>query len=149
MTMIGRIRILGALVATVVMTVAVTSAPPALAQARTWRASHQFPGGKGDVRDDMVQMIAKEVTGAKDGLDIQVYPGASLFKPNDQWDALAKGQLDIALFPLDYASGKVAAFSATLMPGLIRSAERAKRINQSPFMTDMRKIIEDHGVMVL
>ena len=48
-------------------------------------------------------------------------PGASLFKPNDQWDALVNGQLDIALFPLDYASGKVAAFSATLMPGLIRS----------------------------
>ncbi|HEY5217370.1 MAG TPA: ABC transporter substrate-binding protein, partial [Pseudolabrys sp.] len=26
----------------------------------TLKASHQFPGGKGDVRDDMVQMIAKE-----------------------------------------------------------------------------------------
>ena len=25
----------------------------------TLRASHQFPGGKGDIRDDMVQMIAK------------------------------------------------------------------------------------------
>ena len=32
----------------------------ASAQAQvTLRASHQFPGGKGDVRDDMVQMIAK------------------------------------------------------------------------------------------
>ena len=29
------------------------------AQAQTLKASHQFPGGKGDVRDDMVQMIAK------------------------------------------------------------------------------------------
>ena len=26
----------------------------------TLRASHQFPGGKGDVRDDMVQMIARD-----------------------------------------------------------------------------------------
>jgi TRAP-type C4-dicarboxylate transport system substrate-binding protein len=115
----------------------------------TWRASHQFPGGKGDVRDDMVRMIAKEVGDAKVDLQIQVYPGASLFKPNDQWDALGRGQLDITLFPLDYASGKVPAFSATLMPGLIRSPERAKRINASPFMTDMRKIISDHGVIVL
>jgi len=32
------------------------------------RASHQFPGGKGDVRDDMVLMIAKEAKAA--GVDL-------------------------------------------------------------------------------
>ncbi len=115
----------------------------------TLRASHQFPGGKGDVRDDMVQMIAKDVAAANVGLNIQVYPGASLFKPNDQWDAMVNGQLDITLFPLDYASGKVPAFSATLMPGLIRSQDRAKRVNASPFMTDVRAEIEKHGAIVL
>jgi TRAP-type C4-dicarboxylate transport system substrate-binding protein len=119
------------------------------ASATTLRASHQFPGGKGDVRDDMVQMIAREAKAANVDLNVQVYPGASLFKPGDQWNALVNGQLDISLFPLDYASGKVPAFSATLMPGLIRSNERAKRINQSLFMTEMRKIIADHGVIVL
>src|SRR5450756_2535262 len=52
----------------------------ASAQAQvTMKASHQFPGGKGDVRDDMVQMIAKEAKAANVGLEIQVYPGASLF----------------------------------------------------------------------
>ncbi|HUJ01018.1 MAG TPA: TRAP transporter substrate-binding protein DctP, partial [Usitatibacter sp.] len=115
----------------------------------TLRASHQFPGGKGDVRDDMVQMIAKEVKAANVGINIQVYPGASLFKPNDQWNAMVNGQLDIALFPLDYASGKVPTFSATLMPGLIRSQARAKRINHSKFMKDVRAEIEKHGVIVL
>ena len=113
------------------------------------KASHQFPGGKGDVRDDMVQIIAKEAKAANVGLDIQVYPGASLFKPNDQWNAAVNGQLDITLFPLDYASGKVRAFSATLMPGLIRSQERAKRINNSQFMKDIRAEIEKRGVIVL
>jgi TRAP-type transport system periplasmic protein len=113
------------------------------------KASHQFPGGKGDVRDDMVQMIAKEAKGANVGLDVQVYPGASLFKPNQQWNAMVNGQLDISLFPLDYASGKVPSFSATLMPGLIRSQERAKRINNSPFMTDVRDEIDKNGVIVL
>jgi TRAP-type C4-dicarboxylate transport system substrate-binding protein len=113
------------------------------------KASHQFPGGKGDVRDDMVQMIAKEVKDADVGIDIQVYPGASLFKPNDQWNAMVNGQLDITLFPLDYASGKVRTFSATLMPGLIRSQERAKRVNNSQFMTDIRAEIGKHGVIVL
>jgi len=115
----------------------------------TLRASHQFPGGKGDVRDDMVQILAKELAAANVGVTVQVYPGASLFKPNDQWNATANGQLDITLFPLDYASGKVPVFSATLMPGLIRSQERAKRVNQSQFMKDIRAEIEKRGVIVL
>jgi len=115
----------------------------------TLRASHQFPGGKGDVRDDMVVMIAKEAQAANVGLTIQVYPGASLFKPNDQWNAIANGQLDLTLFPLDYASGKVPVFSATLMPGLIRSQERAKRVNQSDFMKQIRAEIEKRGAIVL
>src|SRR5512139_1007541 len=135
---------------TVLATAAAAILISASAQAQmTMKASHQFPGGKGDVRDDMVQMIAKEVGAANVGVNIQVYPGASLFKPNDQWNAMVNGQLDITLFPLDYASGKVPAFSATLMPGLIRSQERAKRINNSQFMKDMRAEIEKHGVIVL
>jgi len=132
------------------LAVAAVIAAPLGAQAETvLRASHQFPGGKGDVRDDMVQMIAKEAKAANVDLAVQVYPGASLFKPNQQWDALVNGQLDIALFPLDYASGKVPTFSATLMPGLIRSQDRAKRINASQFMTDIRAEIEKNGVIVL
>jgi TRAP-type C4-dicarboxylate transport system substrate-binding protein len=113
------------------------------------RASHQFPGGKGDVRDEMVQMIAREAKAAGVDLDIQVYPGAALFKPNEQWNALVNGQLDISSFPLDYASGKVRDFGATLMPGLVRSHERAARMNTSPFMKDIRAKIDQAGVVVL
>jgi TRAP-type transport system periplasmic protein len=137
-------------ISTILATAAALIVLSAATQAQvTLKASHQFPGGKGDVRDDMVQMIAKEAKAANVGLDIQVYPGAALFKPNDQWNATANGQLDITLFPLDYASGKVPVFSATLMPGLIRSQERAKRINNSQFMKDIRAEIEKRGVIVL
>lgn len=129
--------------------VAVLAMPAAAHSQLVLKASHQFPGGKGDVRDDMIQMIAKEVKAANVGLDMQVYPGASLFKPMQQWDAMVNGQLDISLFPPDYASDKVPAFSATLMPALIRSQDRAKRINDSKFMTDMRAEIDNNGVIVL
>ena len=115
----------------------------------TLKASHQFPGGKGDPRDEMVQIIAKEAKAANVGLEIQVYPGASLFKPNDQWNAMVNGQLDISAFPLDYASGKVRAFGATLMPGLVRSHDRAARLANSPFMKDIKDKIEKAGVIVL
>jgi TRAP-type C4-dicarboxylate transport system substrate-binding protein len=115
----------------------------------TLRASHQFPGGKGDVRDEMVQIIAREAKAANVGLEIQVFPGAALFKPNEQWNAMVNGQLDISSFPLDYASGKVRDFGVTLMPGLVRSHERAQRMNDSQFMKEIKAKIEKAGVIVL
>src|SRR5438309_8824707 len=115
----------------------------------TLKASHQFPGGKGDARDEMVQIIARDAKAANIGLDVQVYPGASLFKPNDQWNAMVNGQLDMSSFPLDYASGKVGAFSATLMPALVRNHERAARLNNSPFMQEIKAKIDKAGVVVL
>jgi TRAP-type C4-dicarboxylate transport system substrate-binding protein len=91
----------------------------ASAGAATLKASHQWPGGKGDVRDEMVQIIAKEVEKAGVDLTIKIYPGKSLFKPKEQWNAMVKGQLDIS------------------------------RLNSSPFMDDIKKIINDAGVVVL
>ena len=121
----------------------------ALAAPTVLRASHQFPGGRGDVRDEMVQIIARDAKAASVELEVQVYPGASLFKPNEQWNALVNGQLDISSFPLDYASGKQRAFGATLMPGLVRSHERAQRVNTSAFMKEIKAQIDKAGVVVL
>ena len=122
---------------------------PAGAADMRLKASHQWPGGKGDVRDEMVQILAREVEKADVGLKIQVYPGRSLYKPKEQWGAMVKGQLDISAFPLDYASGRVPQFSATLMPGLVRNHDRARRLNNSPFMQDIKKLIDEAGVVVL
>jgi TRAP-type transport system periplasmic protein len=136
--------------ATLLAGAAAICALTAAAHAQTvLKASHQFPGGKGDPRDEMVQIIAKDAKAANVGLDIQVYPGSSLFKPNDQWNAMVNGQLDISSFPLDYASGKVRDFGATLMPGLVRSHERAALIDESPFMKDIKAKVEKAGVIVL
>ena len=142
MTRLEWMGMLGALAATAL-------AGSVLAASATLRASHQFPGGKGDVRDEMVQIIAREAKAANVGLEVQVFPGAALFKPNEQWNALVNGQLDISSFPLDYASGKVRAFGVTLMPGLVRSHERAARLNDSAFMKEIRSKIEKAGVIVL
>jgi len=113
------------------------------------RASHQFPGGQGDPRDEMVQIIAREVKAADVGLEIQVFPGASLYKPNEQWGAVTRGQLDMTAFPLDYASGRVPQFSATLMPGLVRNYDHADRLNKSEFMDDIKALVEKSGAIVI
>jgi TRAP-type C4-dicarboxylate transport system substrate-binding protein len=128
-------------------------AAPAIAvsvSAETLKASHQWPGGKGDVRDEMVQIIAREVANADVGLDVQVYPAKSLYKPKEQWGAMVKGQLDISAFPLAYdAAGRHPEFDATLMPGLVKNHDHAKRLNDSPFMEQIKGIIDEAGVVVL
>lgn len=141
-----RMRIL---ISATAFSVAAAMAGTAAAQTVTLKASHQWPGGKGDARDEMVQIIAREVAKSDVGLEIQVYPGASLFKPTEQWNAMVRGQLDISAFPLDYASGRHPQFSATLMPGLVKNHDHALRLNDSPFMEDIKKIINDAGVVVL
>lgn len=113
------------------------------------RVSHQFPGGQGDPRDEMVQILAKEVEAANVGLKMQVFPASSLYKPAEQWGALTRGQLDMSAFPLDYASGRVPQFSITLMPGLVHNYDHAKRLNKSPFMDDIKAIIERNGAVVI
>lgn len=125
------------------------AAMPLTAGAEVLKASHQFPGGKGDARDEMVQMIAKDVAEADVDLEIRVYPGESLYKAKEQWSAVTSGQLDMTSFPLDYAAGRVPQFSVTLMPGLVRNHERARRLNDSSFMEELHKMIEDAGAVVL
>ncbi len=130
-------------------TAAFAVAGSAVAADLTLKASHQWPGGKGDVRDEMVQIIAREVEKANVGLKVQVYPGKSLYKPKEQWGAMVKGRLDISAFPLAYAAGRHPEFDATLMPGLVKNHDHAKRLNDSPFMADIKKVINDAGVVVL
>lgn len=129
---------------------AVLAAISSAASAETvLKASHQFPGGKGDVRDEMVQMIARDVAAANVDLTIKVYPGASLVKAQEQWKAMLSGQIDMTSFPLDYASGFHPQFGATLMPGLVKGHAHARRINDSAFLKDIKGIIEQGGVKVL
>src|SRR3546814_17085507 len=116
-----------AIVSTTAMVVAVVLAGVANAAGVDVKASHHWPGCNGDPRDQMVHNIAREVAAADVGLEVQVYPGASLFKPTEQWNAMVQGQLDISAFPLDYASGRHPQFSAPLMPGMVKKHDHADR----------------------
>jgi TRAP-type C4-dicarboxylate transport system substrate-binding protein len=116
---------------------------------RVLSASHQFPGGVGDVRDEMVQIIAREVAAAEVGLEMRIYPAQSLFRAREQWRALQTGQLDVSAFALDYAGGRHPEFHLTLMPGLVRNHDHAQRLNDSEFMERLKAIAWDAGVMVL
>jgi TRAP-type C4-dicarboxylate transport system substrate-binding protein len=124
------------------------------AYAVTLKASHQWPGtpradGSFDPRHEMVQIIADEVKKANVDIDIRIYPAKSLYKPKEQWKPMTTGQLDISAFPLGYASKFHPEFDATLMPGTVKNHDHALRFNKSPMMTEIKKIINDAGVVVL
>jgi TRAP-type C4-dicarboxylate transport system substrate-binding protein len=126
---------------------AVFSVGQLLAQNLVLRASHQWP--QGDPRDATLRLIASEVAKAGVGLEIAVYPGASLFRPREQWRALTKGLLDMTMLPLEFAAGRHPQFQLALMPGLVRSHERAARLNHSPFMVELRGLAEALGARVI
>ena len=120
----------------------------------TLKASHQWPGtpradGSYDVRHEMVQIIADEMKKANVGVDVRVYPAKSLYKPKEQWKPMTTGQLDISAFPLAYAAKFHPEFDITLMPGMVKNHKHALRVNKSPMMDEIRKIMDDAGVIVL
>ncbi|MEL6482490.1 MAG: ABC transporter substrate-binding protein, partial [Pseudomonadota bacterium] len=73
------------------------------ASAEELRLSHQW--STSDVRHKVAEIVANHVKEADVGLDIQIFPSKSLFKPREQYKPLARGQLDMTVFPLAYAGG--------------------------------------------
>ncbi len=116
-------------------------------EAKELRLSHQW--STKDVRHQVAQIVADEVKAADVGLDIQIFPSKSLFKPREQYKPLSRGQLDMTVLPLAYAAGQRPAYNLTLMPGLVKNHDHAARLNESPFMEEIEKIMAEDDVMVL
>ncbi|MEM6482297.1 MAG: ABC transporter substrate-binding protein, partial [Pseudomonadota bacterium] len=111
------------------------------------RVSHQW--SEGDIRHKVAQMVADEVAAADVGLEITIFPSQSLFKAREQYKPLARGQVDMIVFPLSYAGGLRDAYNLTLMPGLVKNHDHAARLNESPFMEEIEGIMAEDDVMVL
>lgn len=108
-----------------------------IADARELRLSHQW--STEDVRHKVAQIVADHVAEANVDLDVKIFPSGSLFKAREQYKPLSRGQLDMTVFPLSYAGGQRPEYNLTLMPGLVKNHDHAKRLNESAFM----KAIED------
>ena len=89
-------KLAAAVLAAAVLAAGLHSSIAGAQETRVLRASHQFPGGVGDLRDEMVRIVARMVNDADVGLEIQIYPGQSLYRAREQWAGLVSGQLDIS-----------------------------------------------------
>lgn len=115
------------------------------ARSMTLKVSHQFAAG--DVRDMMGRVFGDMVTKRTNGeIKFRHYPAKSLFKPKDQWDAMRKGALDMAVFPLDYASGKVPQLSITLMPCSVANIKQGLTWRNKPIGKKVGALMEQNGV---
>ena len=130
-----------------VAAIAVAAGVAGTASAKELRLSHQW--STSDVRHKVAQIVADEVAAANVDLTIKIFPSKSLFKPREQYKPLSRGQLDMTVFPLSYAGGQRPEFNLTLMPGLVKNHDHAARLNDSPFMGELAKLMAEDDVMVL
>jgi TRAP-type C4-dicarboxylate transport system substrate-binding protein len=120
----------------------------------TLRLSHQWPepaGEEGDFRSVLAQRFADQVAEETNGqVTVQVFPGNSLVASStEQYDAMMQDAVELSVFPLDYASGRVPEFSVTLMPALVRTHAEAQAWQTAPIGDRIREIVDEAGIRVL
>ena len=118
------------------------------------RLSHQWPAATGgedsDFRSELAQQFADKVAEATDDqVKVQIFPGSSLVESTEQYDAMMEGAVDMSVFPLDYASGRVPDFSVTLMPALVRNHEDAQAWQDAEIGKRVAEVMDENGIKVL
>lgn len=122
---------------------AAATALPAAAQ--TWTASHQFPAE--DPRNDMLRSLAADLE--RVGINLRIFPAATLVRPRDQWPALVDGKLDMIQMTVEYLTDPLPVLGALALPGLVTSHDSVRRLSASPVMKEVRAKLERAGAIVI
>jgi TRAP-type C4-dicarboxylate transport system substrate-binding protein len=119
----------------------------------TLKLSHQFPAAtttEGDFRGQIAMKFAAEVEKRTNGqVKIEVFPANSLMKAKEQYDGLLSGAVDLSVYPLDYAGGKIPQLGITLMPALVQNHKQAQAWENAEIGKKIEEIVEKNGVKIL
>jgi TRAP-type transport system periplasmic protein len=116
--------------------------------ARELRLSHQLP--EADARHRAARVLAAEMKKRVPDLPISVHPNASLVKdPPQQYEAMLEGKIEMAIYPMGYASAKFPELSVVTMPGVPSSAETANLLKGSEFEELLQRLCEEKGFRIL
>lgn len=124
----------------------------------TLKLTHQWPKPtktdsgdyEGDFRAILAARFAEEVEKKSGGqVTVKIFPNNSLVGSQEQYDAMLQGAVDMSVFPLAYAGGKVPQFNATLMPTLVRSHKQAQNWQDAEVGSELTSIMEENGVKVV
>ena len=118
------------------------------AAAAELKISHQF--AESDARHDLAVEFAQKVEQATNGaLTFKLFPSSALFKANAQYEAMLKGALEMSVFPLAYASGKIPELEITLMPCIISNVDDGMAWRDREIGKRVSKICEEKGMKIL
>ncbi|UEM04625.1 TRAP transporter substrate-binding protein DctP [Skermanella rosea] len=121
----------------------------AAAGAQTLKISHQWKA-QTDARDRAVRVFVEEVGKKAPDLKFRIFPGRSLIQnPVAQFDSLQNNSLEMAIYPLVYAVGKVPEFSITIMPGLVSNLDEAVKLKDSAYHKRLQEIAHANGVHIV
>lgn len=117
-------------------------------EARELKISHQFT--EADARNALAVEFGKRVEKLTRGeLTFKVFPSSALFKAGAQYEAMAKGALDLSVFPLAYASGKIPQLEITLMPCIISDVDQGMAWKNKAIGKKVAQICEEKGMKIL
>ncbi|MBM3508891.1 MAG: hypothetical protein FJX61_01960 [Alphaproteobacteria bacterium] len=135
--------------ATLALAAGIAAILPLAAGAQEIKISHQWKEGT-DARDRATRVFVSEVNKRDPNVKFRIYPSSSLnIKPVAQLDAMQAGTLEMAVYPLSYAVGKIPEFSITIMPGTVTSLEHAKRMKGTKFFQRLQDVAEANGIRVI
>ena len=118
------------------------------ATARELRLSHQMP--QSDARHRASRVLAAELRKRAPHLSISIHPNSSLIAdPVKQHDALVEGKIEMAVYPMGYASAKFPELSVITMPGVPSNAEAASLLKGSEFEIKLQELCEEKGFRIL
>lgn len=83
-------------------------------------------------------------------LKFRIYPNSSLnIKPGELLNAMQNSTLEMAVYPLVYAVGKVREFSLAGLRGFVPNLEAAQALKGSEIYTTLQSIAEANGIRIL
>jgi len=118
------------------------------ATARELRLSHQMP--ESDARHKASRVLLAELKKRAPGLTLSIHPNSSLVSdPVKQYEALIEGKIEMAIYPMGYASTKFPELSVVTMPGVPSNAEAASLLKGSEFEARLQQVCEEKGFRIL
>ena len=111
------------------------------------RVAHQWADNI-DGRDRAAKIFAQEVEVRFPALKVRVTPGSPL-KPAEVLAALQAGRLDMAVFPLSYASTKVPELALAGLPGLVPDLDAARDLKGSSIHVALQALAQAQGIRLL
>jgi TRAP-type C4-dicarboxylate transport system substrate-binding protein len=125
-----------------------TAIGPGPCAARELRLSHQMP--ESDARHRAARVLAAELKKRAPDLAISVYPNSTLIAdPPQQYEAIIEGKVEMAVYPMGYASAKFPELSVVTMPGIPSNAEAASLLKGSQFEAKLQELCEEKGFRIL